>query len=108
MSDDFDTNVRDAEALLQRFRNDTLPHFIDGKRDAGRSGETFDSLAPSDNSVIGSVAAGNADDIDAACKAAEAAFEDWRNMPGKARKKLRGRRPRGLGAVVGRAGRLEV
>ncbi len=32
--------------------------------------------------------AGNSDDIDAACNAAEAAFEEWRAMPGKERKRL--------------------
>jgi 5-carboxymethyl-2-hydroxymuconic-semialdehyde dehydrogenase len=88
MSTDFEKNVQDAEALLKRFRDETLPHFINGKQDGGRSGKTFESIAPADNSVIGSVAAGNADDIDAACKAAEAAFDDWKNMPGKERKKL--------------------
>ncbi|MDH3439925.1 MAG: aldehyde dehydrogenase family protein, partial [Gammaproteobacteria bacterium] len=88
MSNDFDTNLQDAEKLIQRFRDAILPHFINGQQDAGRSGKTMDSIAPSDNSVIGSVAAGNADDIDAACKAAEAAFEDWKNMPGQERKRL--------------------
>ena len=76
MSTDFESNRSEAEKLIERFRGATLPHFINGKHDTGRSGVTFDSIAPSDNSVIGSVAAGNADDIDAACKAAEDAFED--------------------------------
>ncbi len=88
MSQSLQTNLQDIEQLLQRFGNETLPHFINGKHDAGRSGETFDSLTPVDNSVIGSVAAGNADDIDAACDAAQAAFGEWSDMPGKERKKL--------------------
>ncbi len=88
MSSALKKNVRAAEKLLQRFRKRTLPHFINGEHDDGRSGQTFDSLTPIDNSVIGKVAAGNADDIDAACKAAETAFEEWREMPGKERKKL--------------------
>ena len=88
MSNDFEANCQDAEKLLQRFRDDTLPHFINGKHDAGRSGKTFESVTPVDNSVIGKVAAGNGDDIDAACKAAEAAFGEWKDMPGKERKKL--------------------
>ena len=67
MPNDFETNRQDAEKLLLRFRDGTLPHFINGRHDAGRSGNTIESIAPSDNSVIGSVAAGNADDIDAAC-----------------------------------------
>ena len=75
MSNDFEANCQDAEKLLKRFRDETLPHFINGKHDTGRSGKTFENLTPIDNSVIGSVAAGNGDDIDAACKAAAAAFE---------------------------------
>jgi 5-carboxymethyl-2-hydroxymuconic-semialdehyde dehydrogenase len=88
MSSELDSNLKDAEKLLARFRQSTLPHFINGKHDDGRSGQTFESLTPIDNSVIGKVAAGNADDIDAACKAAEIAFGEWREMPGKERKKL--------------------
>ena len=88
MSSDFETNQRDTEKLLARFRNETLPHFINGKHDGGRSGKTFENLTPVDNSVIGKIAAGNADDIDAACKAADAAFGNWRDLPGKERKKI--------------------
>jgi len=87
MSNDFETNRRDAERLLGQYRSDTLGHFINGERDAGRSGKTFENLTPVDNSVIGNIAAGNADDIDAACQAAAAAFEEWRDLPGKERKK---------------------
>ena len=88
MSTDFESNVQDTEKLLERFRAGTLPHFINGKHDAGRSGKTFENLTPVDNSVTGNIAAGNAEDIDAACNAAEAAFESWRDLPGKERKKL--------------------
>ena len=88
MVSEFDTNLQAAEEALKPYRDDTLPHFINGKRDAGRSGKTFENLTPIDNSVIGNVAAGNADDIDAACQAAAAAFDDWRDLPGKERKKI--------------------
>jgi 5-carboxymethyl-2-hydroxymuconic-semialdehyde dehydrogenase len=88
MPDDFESNCQDAERLLQRFRRQTLPHFINGKSDKGRSGRTFDSLTPVDNSIIGAVAAGNGEDIDAACTAAAAAFDGWKAMPGKDRRKL--------------------
>ncbi len=88
MSSDFETNLRDTDKLLERFRQKPLPHFIDGQHDDGRSGKTFENLTPIDNSVTGNIAAGNADDIDAACKAAEAAFHDWRDLPGKERKKV--------------------
>jgi 5-carboxymethyl-2-hydroxymuconic-semialdehyde dehydrogenase len=82
------TNLQRIEQLLAPLKAETLPHFIGGKRDAGRSGKTFAGYTPVDNSVIGNVAAGNKDDIDAACKAAEAAFADWRDMPGKERRRL--------------------
>ncbi len=88
MSQEFDANRRDAGQLFQRFREATLPHFIAGKHDAGRSGKTFESVTPVDNSVIGKIAAGNRDDIDAACRAAEVAFETWKDLPGKERAKL--------------------
>lgn len=88
MSKDLKKNVRQAEKLLKRFRKTAMPHFIGGKHDDGRSGKTFESVTPIDNSVIGKVAAGNAGDIDAACKAAARAFAEWRDLPGKQRQKL--------------------
>jgi 5-carboxymethyl-2-hydroxymuconic-semialdehyde dehydrogenase len=85
---EFENNLQDLQKLLPRVTAGTLPHFIDGKRDPGRSGKTFAGYTPVDNSVIGDVAAGNAEDVDAACKAAEAAFAEWRDIPGKERKRL--------------------
>lgn len=85
---ELENNLQKVEQLLAPLKAGTLPHFINGKRDPGRSGETFEGYTPVDNSVIGSVASGNADDIDAACKAAEAAFGEWKAMPGAERKKL--------------------
>ena len=85
---ELDNNLQSIEKLLVPLQAETLPHFINGKRDAGRSGKTFEGYTPVDNSTIGDVAAGNADDIDAACQAAETAFEEWREMPGSVRKKL--------------------
>ena len=85
---DLENNLHSLEKLLAPLKAETLPHFINGKRDPGRSGKTFEGYTPVDNSIIGSVAAGNADDIDAACNSAEAAFDEWRDMPGKERKRL--------------------
>ena len=45
-------------------------------------------MTPIDNTSLGQVAEGTAEDIDAACKAAQAAFPAWRDMPGKERKKI--------------------
>ena len=88
MTAELDKNLQDAEKLLQRFRSGVLPHFINGKVDAGASGAVFENSTPIDNSVIGEVAAGNADDIDIACNAAAAAFDQWKNTPGKERKRI--------------------
>ncbi len=88
MASPLEDNLKAADALLARFRSQTLPHWINGQPVAARNGKTFDNLTPIDNSVIGQVAAGDADDVDAACRAAQAAFPAWRDMPGEARKAL--------------------
>lgn len=49
--------------------------FIDGKRVPAASGKRFDVLNPATGQVISSAAAGDGADIDAAVKAARAAFE---------------------------------
>ena len=41
-----------------------------------------------DNTPIGAVAAGGVAEVDLACRAAQDAFESWRNTSGKARKQL--------------------
>jgi len=88
MATPLEDNIKAADALLARFRSAPLPHFINGQPHAGRSGKTFDNLTPIDNSVIGPVSAGNAEDIDLACRAAQAAFPAWRDMAGDERKAL--------------------
>ena len=50
--------------------------------------ETFETLSPIDNSVIAEVASGNEEDIDRAAKAAAEAFQTWRNVNPKERKRL--------------------
>jgi 5-carboxymethyl-2-hydroxymuconic-semialdehyde dehydrogenase len=85
---DLENNLNKLDELMAPLKADTLPHFINGRRDPGRSGESFEGYTPVDNSMIGKVASGNADDIDAAAKAAADAFEDWKAMPGAERKKL--------------------
>ncbi len=88
MSKTLSDNLQAAEVLLARFRQQPLGHFINGQACAGSSGHHFDNLTPIDNSVIGKVAAGNAEDIDKACRAAQAAFPAWRDLAGDARKAL--------------------
>ncbi|MGD8809012.1 MAG: 5-carboxymethyl-2-hydroxymuconate semialdehyde dehydrogenase [Gammaproteobacteria bacterium] len=88
MSNELQANLDEAERLLARFRSATLPHLIDGRSDTGRSRRTFENSTPIDNSVIGDVASGNAADIDAAAQAAASAFETWRAVPGKERRRI--------------------
>ena len=54
--------------------------FINGKWRKGR-GETFSSSNPADGTEIWSGASANADDVDDALAAAQAAFIDWRRRP---------------------------
>jgi len=85
---ELETNLSAAEAYLQPFRDTVTGHYINGERVVPAGRELFDNLTPTDNSSLGQVVAGSAEDVDAACRAAEAAFADWRDMPGAARKKL--------------------
>lgn len=85
---DFASNLRDTEQFISRFKSAPLGHLINGKRVQSVSGETFDNESPIDNSPLGSVAAGDAADVDLACKAAEAAFPAWAAMSGAKRRKI--------------------
>jgi len=88
VSNAFEQNLADTEELLNRFRGETLNHFINGAPYAGSSTLTFENSTPIDNTVIGNVAAGTAEDIDHACCAAQRAFPGWRDMPGDERRAL--------------------
>ncbi|HKX56418.1 MAG TPA: aldehyde dehydrogenase family protein, partial [Xanthomonadales bacterium] len=81
-------NLEKAEQLFRPYRDAPLPHFINGQPSPGSSGQLFEVTTPVDNSVIGKVHAGSAEDIDAACTAASNAFEGWRDITGTERKKL--------------------
>lgn len=82
-----DDNLAKANQFLARFKERQLGHFIGG-RHVAISGDAFENFSPADNSVLGSVAAGSAKEIDlAACAAAEA-FAGWAALPSKDRKAL--------------------
>lgn len=88
MSKELDENISKAETCLQRFRDRVTGHFINGQACAGSSGRTFENTTPVDNSSLGHIAEGSAEDIDLACRAAAAAFPGWSHTPGKERKKI--------------------
>ncbi len=54
------------------------------------SGQTFGSHSPRDDRVVAQVARGDAADVDAAVRAARAAFDDgrWRNRSPRSRKRV--------------------
>ena len=63
--------------------------FIDGKFVDSRSGKTFESISPHDQSVVAVVAEGDKADIEAAVAAARGAFEGpWASMPPGERAKI--------------------
>ena len=88
MSKELNNNLAALDGALKRFKQSPLEHFINGKPSQSLSGATFENFTPVDNSFIGQVASGDGQDIDKACAAADAAFAEWRDMPGTARKKL--------------------
>lgn len=81
-------NLAKANTYLERFKQATTGHFINGAFEVPAGANTFDNLTPVDNTSLGAVVQGTVDDVDRACDAAAAAFADWRDMPGAARKKL--------------------
>ncbi|WP_214316844.1 5-carboxymethyl-2-hydroxymuconate semialdehyde dehydrogenase [Nonomuraea sediminis] len=64
-----------------------LEHYIDGAHVPSLSGETFESLEPATNRPALTVASGDAEDVDAAVRAASKAFTDgpWPRMTGEER-----------------------
>ena len=60
-------------------------HYIDGKWTL--PGETFTSTNPANETVLAEVTRGSAEDVDAAVKAARAAFKGWSTLSGYARGK---------------------
>ena len=60
-------------------------HFIGGQFVAASDGRTFKTFNPARETVLGEVAQGSAADIDAAVRAARAAFPAWAARPGHER-----------------------
>lgn len=59
-------------------------HFINGKF-SGIGTSTFDAVNPANDDVLGKVAIGDANDVDAAVMAANTAFKTWSKLSGNAR-----------------------
>ena len=88
MSTDLEKNIKDIKKLLKSYENEALHHYINGSKLLSKSNEFFENISPINNEIIGSVASGGSEDINVACNAASAAFDEWKNISGKERKKL--------------------
>ena len=74
------------ESHLARFRETGILNLIGGQDVAAQ--EWFETRSPVDETLIARVALGERADIDAAARAAKAAFPAWAAMPGDQRKAL--------------------
>jgi len=81
-------NLEKLRPILKQFADQPISHFINGESVAASDGRTFSNHSPVDDSIIGEVVAGTPSDIDAACMAAEAAFDVWAALPGRQRRDL--------------------
>ncbi|SCK27208.1 aldehyde dehydrogenase family protein [Streptomyces sp. WMMB 322] len=61
--------------------------FIDGEFREAAAGKVFKTVSPATEEVLSEVAQADADDVDAAVRAARAAFPGWSSLPGAERSK---------------------
>jgi 5-carboxymethyl-2-hydroxymuconic-semialdehyde dehydrogenase len=85
---ELEANIAKLSGHLARFAETGVLNQIDGKPAQAMSGETFDNHSPVDGKFICKIVKSGAADIDAAAKAASAAFPQWRDMDSKERKKI--------------------
>jgi len=83
-----DANMDKLRPILERMAATGVMNRIGGVDCPASNGATFANHSPVDESLICQVARGTAADIDAAARAAKAAFPAWRDMDGAARKKI--------------------
>ncbi len=81
-------NLAAAERYLARFRVAGVLNHINGAAVPAADGQTFDIISPVDLKPLAKVARGNAADIDAAAKAAKAAFPAWAALAGAERRRV--------------------
>lgn len=83
---DLATHLARLEGHLARFRAGGILNLIGGQDVAGET--WFETRSPVDDSLIATVALGDAATVDQAAQAAKAAFPAWAAMPGAERKAL--------------------
>jgi len=83
---DLATHLAKLDGHLARFRDKGILNLIGGADVAGQ--DWFETRSPVDESLIAQVALGTAETVDAAAKAAKAAFPAWAALPGDRRKAI--------------------
>jgi len=81
-----DHHLSRLDGHLARFRDTGILNLIGGQDVSGP--DWFETRSPVDDSLIARVTLGDAAQIDAAARAARAAFPAWAAMPGEARKAI--------------------
>ncbi|KYH00910.1 5-carboxymethyl-2-hydroxymuconate semialdehyde dehydrogenase [Bradyrhizobium sp. DOA1] len=81
-------NIDKAERHLARFKEKGVLNRIGGEDIPAADNATFETISPIDLKPLAKIAHGKAADIDRAAKAAQAAFPQWAETSGDARKKL--------------------
>jgi 5-carboxymethyl-2-hydroxymuconic-semialdehyde dehydrogenase len=81
-------NIARALGYLERFRAEGVLNHINGQAVRAISGKTFEIISPVDLAHLADVARGDAADIDAAARAAHAAFAGWAAVSGAERRKI--------------------
>ncbi|MEM9196364.1 MAG: 5-carboxymethyl-2-hydroxymuconate semialdehyde dehydrogenase [Pseudomonadota bacterium] len=85
---DLQRNTDRLQGELSRLAQGPVLNRIAGRDMPAADGRFFETRSPVDDSPIAQVAQGTRDDVDAAARAAKAAFRDWAAMPGAERKRL--------------------
>ncbi len=85
---DLQQNLQQANTYLQRFKDNTTGHYINGKWTLSTSGKTFTNTSPADQKPLGEIAEGGEVEVNRACEAAQDAFAEWRDIAGAERKKI--------------------
>ena len=85
---DLATHKAKLDGYLARFLDTGVLNQIGGEARPAVSGATFDNHSPVDESFICRVARSGAEDVDAAARAAKAAFPAWRDLPATERKAI--------------------
>ena len=85
---DLVSNLARADTHLARFRREGVLNHIAGRSRAATDGTTFQIISPTDLQPLACVARSKAADVDAAARAARAAFPAWRALQGDQRRAL--------------------